>query len=767
MLLKPTDTDNSRLGYSGYSYYVYDRRASHSEFNPLGYWGGKVGKSDAYTITTDYPAPEEMIGHYTFDSKANRLANTAPNADEGATGVFPSEGNYYADQTPVKYSEVKISTDTADIAGTSTGEEKSIKLNSMAKEYGIMLDAVPTSENFTFSIAVKTDKVETKTKTNLFTIGANGTAKVGLQAIHNGDSARRLKFGDYSTSYSPSAYNIREAFHTRAHSDQINGFQILTFVVEGNTSTVYINGNEILYKDLGDDPESPQYIKKTVTALTDPAHREIVLGGFWNTAYNSKNILIDEVFVYDKALSAKEVSQLYKALNGPQVVAKSKYVALDDNDNIIANISDSFKDGDPDDMRGWYYVNSSSKWNDYYANPEISTAKEFKAVPNNEVIPNEINYDYLPENVKVFLKNTSNVVEMGNGGFIYTGSNDFTVKKSDKNAFYYYVADQNSGKPSSFLKGVSAYNDHMPDDLENNKASAAIKLPESVSTRSGSSTSYNASPVIFFVDDKGFLRCFFSNGETPTKETDNGPRSSVSYVYFKWDCDDVKTDSLQSALGIFNADLENISPSSRVSAVRFSSSEVKDDTASLSKLVMLDWTKDPTAATKMLSLEYGDGSSTASELSTTSLGNENSKLSPIEQYNYGLTGGTSTYQGLKAFQDILVPRMGRDDPDRDEGKSKYVIVFTDGKDTNVEDTKSSDEKERQAAETSVEGSKTIAQNLKDQGFTIFYVLLKSGAFTDIDADEKAFIESIAGNNSTTGYSYDELLHGTEAGEYSY
>lgn len=39
-ILDKTDTDNSKLGYSDYNYYVYDARTQTREFVPLAYWGG-------------------------------------------------------------------------------------------------------------------------------------------------------------------------------------------------------------------------------------------------------------------------------------------------------------------------------------------------------------------------------------------------------------------------------------------------------------------------------------------------------------------------------------------------------------------------------------------------------------------------------------------------------------------------------------------------------------------------------------------------------
>lgn len=69
-ILDKKNTDNSKLSYADYKYYVYEDRSSVSEFVPLGYWdGGKDELSDL-----------GLIGYYPFE---NSLENKAKSGGEG------------------------------------------------------------------------------------------------------------------------------------------------------------------------------------------------------------------------------------------------------------------------------------------------------------------------------------------------------------------------------------------------------------------------------------------------------------------------------------------------------------------------------------------------------------------------------------------------------------------------------------------------------------------------------------------------------------
>lgn len=231
--------------------------------------------------------------------------------------------------------------------------------------------------------------------------------------------------------------------------------------------------------------------------------------------------------------------------------------------------------------------------------------------------------------------------------------------------------------------------------------------------------------VQFYIDANGYLRCFYAGGTYSKKEDKHG----VSYVYEKDDMDYVKVELLQRAIGNFVTLLDEVSPSSQISAVRFSTPEFTDEV--LDKLVLLDWTNNPSEAQGMMSLNRGTGGTIEGTMSTPAV--QNREKGGIMQYNYGLTGGTATYTGLKAFYNNL---YGRTEP----SASKYLIIFTDGKD-------SCEETERLQAVD-------IANTLKADGYTIMAVLLAGGSVKYDESPEseygqaKEFLMRLVGTDDT-------------------
>lgn len=225
------------------------------------------------------------------------------------------------------------------------------------------------------------------------------------------------------------------------------------------------------------------------------------------------------------------------------------------------------------------------------------------------------------------------------------------------------------------------------------------------------------------MDAAGQLRCFFA--------TSSNQNVTCSYVYELGDIEYVRTEALQRATRLFATQLDEVAPSSVFSATRFSSSDMT--TNQLNKLVLLDWTNDSALVARMMALTYGDGSTTGFAIGEK--GNA--------QYNYGLTGATSTWRGLQAY----VSQLDRVDEHADA--PKYLILFTDGQDTgrnetnkdaNGKDYADSDKRkyavtvqyyEQEGTEnekvlktvdtTYSEAANKLAQHLKEQGYIIFTV----------------------------------------------
>ena len=255
-------------------------------------------------------------------------------------------------------------------------------------------------------------------------------------------------------------------------------------------------------------------------------------------------------------------------------------------------------------------------------------------------------------------------------------------------------------------------------------------------------TSKAPSPIKFYIDSEGYLRCFFNNANNANYEVKtsgntakNGAEASqTSYVYSYDDSQYTKVEALQRAIGAFVTKLNEVSPKSRVSATRFSTSVgVYYNRASSSsmtpvsqpqfdKLVLLDWTNDPTESAGILSLERGVNNNSSAEGGTQSGDSKDNHthLDPtgkqsthsLTEYNYGLTGSTSTWTGLRAFKDYLA----YDNKCLPENTKKYLIVFTDGKDTdryNKDWTADNDT------------ALNLAAELRDD-YTIFTVMLAGG-----------------------------------------
>ena len=230
-------------------------------------------------------------------------------------------------------------------------------------------------------------------------------------------------------------------------------------------------------------------------------------------------------------------------------------------------------------------------------------------------------------------------------------------------------------------------------------------------------------PTRFYVDAEGNLLCFFS--------TSSNNNSKCSYVYELEDSRYVRTESLQRALGVFVTELNEFSPTARVSAVRFSTDNIRD----LAELVLLDWTDDLSESTGVLSLERGSGSEKG-----TAFGSTISSSNRLEQYNYGLTGSTSTWRGLQSYIDNL---LEHDDPydEASEDVPKYLIIFTDGADSDHNNSSKSEEEREKAL--------ALADKLKnDNGYTIFTVLLDGGSMGDESyMDAEKFLLSLAGKSA--------------------
>jgi hypothetical protein len=216
----------------------------------------------------------------------------------------------------------------------------------------------------------------------------------------------------------------------------------------------------------------------------------------------------------------------------------------------------------------------------------------------------------------------------------------------------------------------------------------------------------------FYIDDAGNLKSLFFYAHA----------YHTSYVYQKADDADTKSEALQHSIARFTSLLDSMSPDSMVGMTRFSRSDFSSD-----ELALLNWTDDSKAIIGALNQRYGNANAQGGTASAWQDG--------LWVYNYGFTGATHTYKGIQSFIEKLTRGQWQGyAPTRTNGNSsKYLIVFTDGKDNSGK----------------MQDSINYANSLKGKGYTIITVLMQSAGMTEKDkSDSKAFLEDLASPDST-------------------
>ena len=139
--------------------------------------------------------------------------------------------------------------------------------------------------------------------------------------------------------------------------------------------------------------------------------------------------------------------------------------------------------------------------------------------------------------------------------------------------------------------------------------------------------------------------------------------------------------------------------------VRFSRSNFLSN-----ELTLLNWTNDTGKMTSAMNQNYGNA--------LVNGGAATAWLDGMTVYNYCFTGATHTYKGVGAFVDKMTYGMYQNyEPTATNGApSKYLIIFTDGKDNSGNE----------------QASKDYADNLKNNGYTIMTVFMQSAGMTDGD-----------------------------------
>lgn len=334
---------------------------------------------------------------------------------------------------------------------------------------------------------------------------------------------------------------------------------------------------------------------------------------------------------------------------------------------------------------------------------------------------------------------------------------------------WYYVNPAGSfsnytttGTGKEYLGMWSIYDDKGNANKVSNKVTKEIPKLDDADTdlQFDIATDISGEPIKFFVDSNNCLRCYFSS----SKDNKN---NRISYVYDKNGAD-IKVQSLEKALNMFTSGLWEKSNQNRISAVRFSSdfsdknigTVTKNSDGSITtsfdenidKFNLLNWTaKNEGTIAETGEIKPGLFNLSEKEKKSSKDINDVTGL-PF----YSLTGSTPTYTGIAAYWQNY---FGKEQV----GAKKYLIVFTDGLDTNFIDdnddlildseeeikanySKESDQEKNITKRNEYLNMLTLTNSLKEHGYTIFTVMLNGGGENTYDSNPKipAHLKNISG-----------------------
>lgn len=382
-------------------------------------------------------------------------------------------------------------------------------------------------------------------------------------------------------------------------------------------------------------------------------------------------------YVYEPGKSVNEYAPLgyYAGANH-----SSSYLTLDGTAATRYATQQNISQG----TKGWYYVNTAS------ASPfnTIGGAKEYNGIQTNRNKSGNTPYSNKDFNIPI-----------GNG--------------QTKHINFY--------QPNSYDNDFKAWLSPTSDDG---------KYRTEADYNAGSGT-----PAQFYVDNEGYLCCFFYHSN----------EAFQSYVYAKQDGEPIKTEMLQDAIGSFVSTMDSVAPDSAFGMTRFSRSNTTNTNGfDDNQLPLLNWTTDSETIIGSLNMAYG-GEYKANS-SKTDTGYEGA--GSLTVYDYGLTSNTSTQSGLTSFNTYLatdtnnaLTKWIQDNAKPTDGGyeyDKYVIVFTDGKDT---DLSSAAHRDR---------ARNAANQLKAKGYSVITVLLAPDSAFNGDSlnqeftDAKDFLDTLNG-----------------------
>ena len=582
-----------------------------------------------------------LVGYYDFgdddndkDNKYDRLDNIASTTGGSLTFIEQAEGKTFSGK------EIKSGVADPVYSNDSNSGSQSLNVSQTAKLGSVLLDVHPKNKSYTLTFAIKknedteNDNGKYSNNAEIMYIGSSNLSDNDYYNMKrtckaNGDD-RHLRF--YKETHSIA--NINDVFQNKNESIS---WSYITYVFEDGKLRVYRDGEKA--------PSSSGGLieKLDCAALTTETINFIIAG--LKDEYDGSDILLDDLYVFDKALTAEEV-ELYFAGGKCDVADRAHAYTIKTNGDgtqefsALAQISDGnnrlVQNEHEDERRGWYYVNSHSAWNDISGC--LESGKQYIGIYDKDGI----------KNVDAVGRDIATVPSGADADLITSITNGNTNTEED------------TGDDRKL---------HSPPDRERS--------------------------IRFYVDKEGHLRCFAWSGNTSkkddptTSENEEALYTFCSLVYekgvnAKGENEITKYEDLNSALNVFYQGIAEKSDLSNNAVVRFSTNklmEEKDDVNdNLKTLIMKDWTN--------WSGEYIESGRTLAKdkyLYNLLIPEEEESSVPSDgstEYPYVMTGGTYTWTGLKSFYDNMVKneenQMAKDIAN--DARDKYLIIFTDGRD---------------------------------------------------------------------------------------
>lgn len=240
-ILNIANTDNTRLSYSEYNYYIYEPRASVSEFVALGYWGGNLSG----TPSVD-KLGYKLIGYYPFDGNlVNAISGLQASWIKNAQA-----DSVFSDTPPI--AEITPTVNKID-KGAVNANSLNLKVLAARGAASLTEDALPTNNNFTIALRMNPIDYDTNNAPDEAPILYIGDANQEhyINITRGGGSEKdsliiRNENGE-EIKCSNLFYNSDEAINKEQNKTPSSQQFTIYFVFDNGTFSILTNSNYIKY----------------------------------------------------------------------------------------------------------------------------------------------------------------------------------------------------------------------------------------------------------------------------------------------------------------------------------------------------------------------------------------------------------------------------------------------------------------------------------------------------------------------------------------